>query len=95
MVVAVLHIHYAGGTLPTLGGRFLVVTIFSLLRAGRLGVLTIWGGVTESLAPYSWLPCCSLPEREGGKTAEEDLSHRTRELQMEKKEEPDKVAIFV
>ena len=50
MVVEVLHIHCAGGTLPTLGGRFLVVTIFSLLRADRLGVLTIWGDVTELLA---------------------------------------------
>ena len=95
MVVEVLHIHCAGGTLPTMGGRFLMVTIFSLLRAGRLSVLTIWGGVTESLAPYSWLPCCSLSEREGGETTEEDLSHRIRELQMEEKEEPDKVAIFV
>lgn len=94
MVVEVLHIHCAGGTLPTLGGRFLVVTIFSLLRADRLGVLTIWGGVTVSLAPYSWLPCCSLPESERGKTTEEDLSHRIRELQMEEKE-PGKVAIFV
>ena len=28
-----------------------LVTIFSLLRAGQLGVLTIWGGVTEPLAP--------------------------------------------
>ena len=46
------------------------------------------------LHPYSWLPYCSLPERERGKTTEEDLSHRIRELQMEEKEEPDKVAIF-
>ena len=51
MVVEVLHIHCAGGTLPTLGGRFLMVTIFSLLRAGRLSVLTIWGDVTDHLAP--------------------------------------------
>ena len=71
-----------------------LVTIFSLLRAGRLGVVTICGGVTEPLAPYSWLPCCSLPERKLGKTTEEDLSQRIRELQMEEKEEPDKVAIF-
>ena len=41
----------AGGTLPTLGGGFLIVTTFSLFRAGPLGVLTIWGGVTEPLAP--------------------------------------------
>ena len=86
-MVEVLHIHCAGGTLPTLGGRNLMVTIFSLLRAGRLGVF-------ESLAPYSWLPCCFLPEREREKTTEEDLSHRIRELQMEEKEEPNKVAIF-
>ena len=26
------------------------MTTFSVLRAGRLGVLTIWGGVTEPLA---------------------------------------------
>ena len=36
---------------PTLGGMFLMVTIFSLFRAGRLGVVTICGGVTEPLAP--------------------------------------------
>ena len=95
MVVEVLHLHCGGGTLPTLGGTFLMATIFSLLRAGRLGVLTSWGGVTESLARYSWLPCCSFLEREGGKTTEEDLSLKIRELQMEKKEEPEKVAIFV
>ena len=45
------YLHCAGGTLPTLGGRFLMVTTFSLLRAGRLGVLTIWGAAIEPLAP--------------------------------------------
>ena len=45
------YLHCAGGTLPTLGGGFLMVTTFSLLRAGRLGVLTIWGAVIEPLAP--------------------------------------------
>ena len=28
-----------------------MMTTFSLLRAGQLGVLTNWGGVTEPLAP--------------------------------------------
>ena len=65
MVVEVLYIHCAGGTLPTLGGRFLMVTIFSLLRAGRLGVLTIWGGVTEPLAPTFMVPLL-LPSRDRG-----------------------------
>ena len=45
------YIHCAGGTLPTLGGGLLMVTTFSLLRAGRLGVLTIWGAVIEPLVP--------------------------------------------
>ena len=52
VVVGVLYIHCAGGTLPTLGGGFLVVTTFSLLRAGRSGVLTMWGGVTEPLSTH-------------------------------------------
>ena len=54
-----------GGTLPTLGGGFLMMTTFSLLRAGRLGVLTIWGAVTEPLAPIFMAVCCFLPEGEG------------------------------
>ena len=45
------YIHCAGCTLPILVGWFLTVTTFLLLIAGRLGVLTIWGGLTEPLAP--------------------------------------------
>ena len=59
------YLHCAGGTLPTLGGGFLMVTTFSLLRAGRLGVLTVWGAVIEPLAPIFIAVCCFLPEREG------------------------------
>ena len=64
VLVGVLYIHCAGGTLPTLGGGFLMVTTFSLLTAGQLGVLTIWGGVTEPLAPIFMAVCCFL-QREG------------------------------
>ena len=59
------YLHCAGGTLPTLGGGFLMVTTFSLLRAGRLGVLTIWGAVIEPLAPIFMAVCCFLSEGEG------------------------------
>ena len=65
MVVGVLYIYCAGGTLPTLVGRVLMVTTFSLLTAGRLGVLTICGGVTEPLPPIFMAVCCFLPEGEG------------------------------
>ena len=51
--------------LPTFGGGFLMMTTFSLLRAGRLGVLTIWGAVIEPLAPIFMAVCCFLPEGEG------------------------------
>ena len=66
------YIHCAGGTLPTLGGGFLMVTTFSLLRAGRLGVLTIWGGVTEPVASIFMALCCFLPEREGKNRKNDD-----------------------
>ena len=59
------YLHCAGGTLPTLGGGFLMVTTFSLLRAGRLGVLTVWGAVIEPLAPIFMAFCCFLQEGEG------------------------------
>ena len=66
-MVGILHIHCAGGTLPTLDGVFLMVMTFSLLRAGQLGVLTIWGGVTEPLAPI-FMAAMLFPsrKREGG-----------------------------
>ena len=66
VVAGVLYIvlHCAGGTLPTLGDGFLMVTTFSLLTASRL-VLTIWGGVTEPLAPIFMAVCDFLPEGEG------------------------------
>ena len=70
-MVGVLYIHCAGGTLPTLGGGFLKVT-FSLLRAGRLDVLAIWGAVTEPLAPISMAVCCFLPEGEGKSLKNDD-----------------------
>ena len=59
------YLHCAGGTLPTLGGGFLMVTTFLLLRAGRLGVLTIGGAVIEPLAPIFMAVFCFLPEGEG------------------------------
>ena len=44
-----------------------MVTTFSLLRAGRLGVLTNWGGVTEPLAPiFMAAPLFPSRERERG-----------------------------
>jgi len=64
-VVGFPYLHCAGGTLPTLGGGFLMVTTFSLLRAGRLGVLTIWGAVIEPLALIFMTVCCLLPEGDG------------------------------
>ena len=45
------YLHCAGDTLPTLGGR--------------LGVLTVWGAVIEPLAPIFMAVCCFLPEGEG------------------------------
>ena len=65
VVVGVLYIHCVGGTLPTFGGGFFLVTTFSLLAASRLGVLTIWGGVSEPLAHLFMAVCCFLPEEEG------------------------------
>ena len=59
------YLYCACGTLTTLGGGFLMVTTFSLLRAGRLGVLTVWGAVIEPLAPIFIAVCCFLPEGEG------------------------------
>ena len=64
-MVGVLYIHCVGGTLPTLCGGFLMVTTFSLLTAGRLGVLIIWGAVFEPLAPIFMAVCGFLPEGEG------------------------------
>ena len=40
-----------------------LVTIFSLLRAGRLGVLTVCGGVTEPLTPI-FMAALLFPSRE-------------------------------
>ena len=65
MVVGVLYINFAGGTQQTLGSGFLMVATFSLLRAGRLGVLTIWGGVTEPLASI-FIVAVLFPSRERG-----------------------------
>ena len=58
------YLRCAAGTLPTLGGGFLMLTTFSLLRADRLGVLTIWGAVIEPLAPMFMTLCCFVPEEE-------------------------------
>ena len=66
------YILCAGGTLPTLGGGFLMVTTFSLLRAGRSDVLAIWGAVTEPLAPIFMAVCCFLPEGEGKNCKNDD-----------------------
>ena len=59
------YLHCAGCTLPTLGGGFLMVTTFPLLRAGRLGVLTIWGAAIEPLA-FIFMTVVSF-QREKGK----------------------------
>lgn len=58
-----LYIHFAGGTQQTLGSGFLMVATLSLLRAGQLGVLTIWGGVTEPLTSI-FIVALLLPSRE-------------------------------
>ncbi|XP_074624304.1 uncharacterized protein LOC141882226 isoform X4 [Acropora palmata] len=52
------------------------------------------GSECDTLQKEVELPRLRLPQREREKTTEEDLSHRIRELQMEEKEEPNKVAIF-
>jgi len=43
-----------------------------VLTAGRLGVLTMWGGVTEPLAPIFMAVCCFLSEGEGSKSKNDD-----------------------
>jgi len=72
VVVGFPYIHCAGGTLPTLGGGLLMVTTFSLLRAGRLGVLTIWGAVTEPLAAIFMAVCYFLLVGEGKNLKNDD-----------------------
>ena len=70
----VFYIHWTGGTLPTLGGGFLMVTTLWLLRAGRLGVLTIWGDVTEPLAPI-FMAALFFPSTKRGGKSKNDVSY--------------------